>query len=121
MPTSSRTRCWARALSMYGHYPRAEQTVGGYAATASPAGEPSMVWVKPECQRRNWSARSALIRQRAEGRPVVRHDDDRGPQQRPDRAQRRRPGPCLLYTSDAADEEDSVDLGGRRIIKKKTK
>ena len=26
---------------------------------------------------------------------------------------------CLLYTSDAADEEDSVDLGGRRIIKKK--
>ena len=27
---------------------------------------------------------------------------------------------CLLYTSDAADEEDSVDLGGRRHIKKKT-
>ncbi|CZS11615.1 hypothetical protein CDFC105_93859 [Clostridioides difficile] len=26
---------------------------------------------------------------------------------------------CLLYTSDAADEEDSVDLGGRRVIKKK--
>src|SRR5664279_4286151 len=26
---------------------------------------------------------------------------------------------CLLYTSDAADEEDSVDLGGRRIIEKK--
>src|SRR5665648_1213822 len=25
----------------------------------------------------------------------------------------------LVYTSDAADEEDSVDLGGRRIIKKK--
>src|SRR5664280_760620 len=24
---------------------------------------------------------------------------------------------CLLYTSDAADEEDSVDLVGRRIIK----
>eukprot|EP00656_Telonema_subtile_P035831 TRINITY_DN39791_c0_g1_i1.p1 TRINITY_DN39791_c0_g1~~TRINITY_DN39791_c0_g1_i1.p1 ORF type:complete len:191 (+),score=59.21 TRINITY_DN39791_c0_g1_i1:307-879(+) len=23
---------------------------------------------------------------------------------------------CLLYTSDAADEEDSVDLGGRRVI-----
>ena len=29
------------------------------------------------------------------------------------------PSFCLLYTSDAADEEDSVDLGGRRIIKKK--
>src|SRR5674536_407192 len=32
-----------------------------------------------------------------------------------------RPNTCLLYTSDAADEEDSVDLGGRRIIKKKKK
>ena len=34
------------------------------------------------------------------------------------------PGPwistCLLYTSDAADERSSVDLGGRRIIKKTT-
>ena len=29
------------------------------------------------------------------------------------------PGCCLLYTSDAADERSSVDLGGRRIIKKK--
>ena len=28
-------------------------------------------------------------------------------------------GCCLLYTSDAADERSSVDLGGRRIIKKK--
>ncbi|GAB5821966.1 hypothetical protein JMUB7533_26910 [Staphylococcus aureus] len=27
---------------------------------------------------------------------------------------------CLLYTSDAADEARSVDLGGRRIIKKKS-
>ena len=27
-------------------------------------------------------------------------------------------GACLLYTSDAADERSSVDLGGRRIIKK---
>ena len=26
--------------------------------------------------------------------------------------------PCLLYTSDAADDLMSVDLGGRRIIKK---
>ena len=30
-----------------------------------------------------------------------------------------RSDPCLLYTSDAADERSSVDLGGRRIIKKK--
>ena len=28
---------------------------------------------------------------------------------------------CLLYTSDAADEGLGVDLGGRRIIKKKIK
>ena len=28
---------------------------------------------------------------------------------------------CLLYTSDAADERSRVDLGGRRIIKKKIK
>ena len=42
---------------------------------------------------------------------------------------RRKPAPvfrpgvraCLLYTSDAADERSSVDLGGRRIIKKKRK
>ena len=27
---------------------------------------------------------------------------------------------CLLYTSDAADERSSVDLGGRRLIKKQT-
>ena len=31
---------------------------------------------------------------------------------------RARPPACLLYTSDAADERSSVDLGGRRIIKK---
>ena len=28
---------------------------------------------------------------------------------------------CLLYTSDAADERSSVDLGGSRIIKKTNK
>ena len=33
----------------------------------------------------------------------------------------RRSSICLLYTSDAADERSSVDLGGRRIIKKKKK
>ena len=31
------------------------------------------------------------------------------------------PHACLLYTSDAADERSSVDLGGRRIIKKKNR
>ena len=36
-------------------------------------------------------------------------------------AEATQPTLCLLYTSDAADERSSVDLGGRRIIKKKTK
>ena len=31
------------------------------------------------------------------------------------------PKTCLLYTSDAADEEDSVDFGGSRNIYKKKK
>ena len=36
------------------------------------------------------------------------------------RSQRPRDGyPCLLYTSDAADDLLCVDLGGRRILKKK--
>ena len=34
-------------------------------------------------------------------------------------ARKRQYPSCLLYTSDAADERYSVDLGGRRIIKKK--
>ena len=38
-----------------------------------------------------------------------------------DRGAARTVYPCLLYTSDAADERSSVDLGGRRIIKKKKK
>ena len=45
-----------------------------------------------------------------------------GPEQRlPQGATDRKFRPCLLYTSDAADERSSVDLGGRRIIKKKKK
>ena len=38
-----------------------------------------------------------------------------------ERAEHAEVGACLLYTSDAADERSSVDLGGRRIIKKKNK
>src|SRR5665811_1288165 len=34
---------------------------------------------------------------------------------------RGQPTACLLYTSDAADDLTRVDLGGRRIIKKKKK
>ena len=38
-----------------------------------------------------------------------------------DGAEADHPVVCLLYTSDAADERSSVDLGGRRIIKKKNR
>ena len=46
-------------------------------------------------------ANKALVE--ATGAPLAVHPDD-----------------CLLYTSDAADDLLCVDLGGRRIIKKKT-
>ena len=53
--------------------------------------------------------------QRVTGAETTRHPtllDHRSGQRVPHRR-------CLLYTSDAADERSSVDLGGRRIIKKK--
>ena len=50
----------------------------------------------------------------ARSRRPRRAGRDAGGREFPQRA-----GPCLLYTSDAADERSSVDLGGRRIIKKK--
>mgnify|MGYP003381629679 CR=1 FL=1 len=53
-------------------------------------------------------------------------DGEVGAEPAPERPRRRgqrvrftQPGGCLLYTSDAADERSSGDLGGRRIIKKK--
>ena len=45
--------------------------------------------------------------------PTAPHREVRGPRLRTSLEA------CLLYTSDAADERSSVDLGGRRIIKKK--
>ena len=47
------------------------------------------------------------------GRRVLRHRGQHEP------LFRREIRPCLLYTSDAADDLLCVDLGGRRIIKKK--
>ena len=44
-----------------------------------------------------------------------------GPAAVPGRDAQEPAGGCLLYTSDAADERSSVDLGGRRIIKKTRK
>ena len=74
-----------------------------------------------------------LVRSRGLGDVYKRQLDDdpqqrqrRGDESLPGRRSGRRPEcplscawPCLLYTSDAADERSSVDLGGRRIIKKK--
>ena len=48
-------------------------------------------------------------------RLFVAHGRTRGDVQDIDRAR-----PCLLYTSDAADDLLCVDLGGRRFIKQKT-
>ena len=61
-------------------------------------------------QERHGQLRSALRQQLA--------DRADGKWSRADQQPGRYPG-CLLYTSDAADERSSVDLGGRRIIKKK--
>ena len=44
---------------------------------------------------------------------------ERPPEHRPAALYKGNFSTCLLYTSDAADERSSVDLGGRRIIKKK--
>ena len=46
-------------------------------------------------------------------------DDDKLPERTA--ASNKKAKACLLYTSDAADEEDSGDLGGRRQLKKKKK
>ena len=76
-----------------------------------------------------------LVRSRGLGdvykRQVLAHAHSRGPRPPPPcclprgrpyyRVHRVRDWICLLYTSDAADERSSVDLGGRRIIKKKTR
>ena len=63
--------------------------------------------------------RPGAARQRPPGARTDREPLPARPlRQHPARVQ---PRPCLLYTSDAADERSSVDLGGRRIIKKKYK
>ena len=64
------------------------------------------------------------IRDRSTGAPTIRTT---GAIARPGAAAAKRPSSrpvghpwdCLLYTSDAADDLLCVDLGGRRIIKKK--
>ena len=65
------------------------------------------------------------IRDRVRGQPterpdVVEHRDVGALHHRLDQLAVGPLHACLLYTSDAADERSSVDLGGRRIIKKKT-
>ena len=63
------------------------------------------------------------IRDRGEGRGIARQLPIEPGGLAGIRRRRKHPaapvGACLLYTSDAADERSSVDLGGRRIIKNK--
>eukprot|EP00656_Telonema_subtile_P040496 TRINITY_DN45564_c0_g1_i1.p1 TRINITY_DN45564_c0_g1~~TRINITY_DN45564_c0_g1_i1.p1 ORF type:complete len:314 (-),score=71.16 TRINITY_DN45564_c0_g1_i1:21-962(-) len=66
-------------------------------------------WVHPDLQARPWFNRDLPSQE-------LEHPDEPAVH---DQASHYRC--CLLYTSDAADEEDSVDLGGRRIIQKKKK
>ena len=54
------------------------------------------------------------------GEPDVRLVDAKAPANAPKAKDKSERWVCLLYTSDAADERSSVDLGGRRIINKKT-
>ena len=63
------------------------------------------------------------IRERNEGTPAEEQSEEKNdPVKAGGKAEggkKEQKTPCLLYTSDAADERSSVDLGGRRIIKKK--
>ena len=55
-------------------------------------------------------------------KPILSKKDSLSPQEKKEEAKFFKVAiiiTCLLYTSDAADERSSVDLGGRRIIKKK--
>ena len=66
------------------------------------------------------------IRDRGDDGLVILGADDSQGNDFPSRAARKLagdadPAVCLLYTSDAADDLLCVDLGGRRLIKKKTK
>src|SRR5665648_1276976 len=89
-------------------HPRAARTVSGIILGSRPAPP---------------AASPAAASPRGKGVVTVRSDEiKRGVARAPHRSLLRALGiSCLLYTSDAADEEDSVDLGGRRIIKKKKK
>eukprot|EP00658_Telonema_sp_P-2_P049211 TRINITY_DN37422_c0_g1_i1.p1 TRINITY_DN37422_c0_g1~~TRINITY_DN37422_c0_g1_i1.p1 ORF type:complete len:116 (-),score=18.93 TRINITY_DN37422_c0_g1_i1:77-424(-) len=76
--------------------PRSSRQGGSRRVSASPPGN-AQTYSPHRAPRRSWRSSSGAYH------PSGRHRT------------------CLLYTSDAADEEDSVDLGGRRIIKKKKK
>ena len=63
-------------------------------------------------KRQSWARASSRLVATCLSKLPARNDARR-------RAAKGRALTCLLYTSDAADERSSVDLGGRRIIKKK--
>src|SRR5678816_2773281 len=69
-------------------------------------------------RRPSWYSRDVVLRTKRTGRPFDRRRLGTTFDYIPNAVW---PRSCLLYTSDAADERSSVDLGGRRIIKKKKK
>ena len=91
--------------------PEAGQQAGGKAGGESQSGS-ELDANGSELHRYFSIARGALISVRSNGVTLCRQVDD-------DWRVLSRKKVCLLYTSDAADARSSVDLGGRRIIKKK--
>src|SRR5664279_6540030 len=99
---------------------------GGRRCTTSAAGCcgcPTSCACSPHCATRSaaarsgWSAPAVGAHLRAELDIEVVTAPVRLPYVPTEQEIRRYYQTCLLYTSDAADEEDSVDIGGRRIIK----
>src|SRR5450756_3124256 len=62
-----------------------------------------------------------IVKERQEMLAEAKQEAERMLTEAQERADRLASETCLLYTSDAADDLLCVDLGGRRIIKKKKK
>src|SRR5664280_3885861 len=75
------------------------------------------VWLGVEARELGRSGVAVVAAAAGVSRDTVRRGRDELDDPQPLEVDRSRT--CLLYTSDAADEEDSVDLGGRRLIKTK--
>eukprot|EP00658_Telonema_sp_P-2_P048202 TRINITY_DN36683_c0_g1_i1.p1 TRINITY_DN36683_c0_g1~~TRINITY_DN36683_c0_g1_i1.p1 ORF type:complete len:168 (-),score=30.12 TRINITY_DN36683_c0_g1_i1:71-574(-) len=119
----------AQCLATGSCYPSPGWSCRDLSNVAPPSRAPTMDWSRrrtpsPTSARRRTP--SPTLAKGKTGAPTTSPTDRRrSPSGKKSDRRRRRtptsPTPCLLYTSDAADEEDSVDLGGCRSIKKKKK